>query len=145
MALGNPLAGSDGFGGAVLARLREGGNLPTDVVLVDADTDLVGHIDALHAYDEVVLVDAVVGTGRAGDVAVFDEQTLGAWPEAGASCHHLTPVVAVKLFRTLYPQAPTRVTLVGLCVEEISFASGLPDEAVAAGAAEVIRLVALDS
>ncbi len=61
MALGNPLAGSDGFGAAVLARLREGGALPADVALVDADIDLVGRIDALHAYDEVILIDAVVG------------------------------------------------------------------------------------
>jgi hypothetical protein len=99
-AKGNPLAGSDGFSVAVVAPL------------LDTDTDLVGHIDTVLAYDHVVLVDVIVGTGRAGDVAVVDEGVFGSWSDTAASLHHVSPLVAVKLFRTLYPEAATRLTLI---------------------------------
>jgi hydrogenase maturation protease len=140
--LGNPLAGSDGFGAAVVARLRRHGSPPAGVSLVDAGTDLIGHLDAFLAYDHVVLVDVVMGAGRPGDVVTVEEDVFGGWPESAASCHHLSPLVAVKLFRALHPQAATRVTLVGHCADEIALGPGLPEAAVVAGAAAVTRLLA---
>lgn len=142
VGLGNPLAGSDGFGVAVLARLRARGDLPVDVSLVDAGTDLLGHIDTFLAYDDVVLVDVIVGTSHRGEVVVVDERTFTAWPESAASCHHVSPLAAVKLFRTLYPEAATRVTLVGYSADEIAMKPGLPDAAVNAGAAAVTQWLA---
>jgi len=144
VGLGNPLAGSDGFGTAVLARLRERGPLPAGVALLDAHTDLLGQIDAFLAYDEVVLVDAVVGIGGAGRVDVFDERTFSAWPDSAASCHHLSPLVAVKLFRTLYPDAATRLTLVGFCADEIVMGQALPPAVVTSGVETVARLLLAD-
>jgi hydrogenase maturation protease len=141
VGLGNPLAGSDGFGAAVVARLRELGGLPAGVALIDAGTDLMGHLNAFLAYDHVVLVDAVVGAGHPGDVTTIEETVFGSWPASAASCHHLSPLVAVKLFRALHPQAGTRVTLVGYCADEITLGPGLPEAAVAAGAAAVGRLI----
>jgi hypothetical protein len=32
----------------------------------------------------------------------------------------MTPLLAVKLFRTLYPQAETKFTLVGLAVDQLT-------------------------
>ena len=144
VGLGNPLAGSDGFGSAVLARLRAQGSLPAGVALLDAHTDLLGQIDAFLAYDDVVLVDAVVGAGRAGHVAVFDERTFSAWPDSAASCHHLSPLVAVKLFRTLYPQAATRLALVGFCTDEVALGQQLPQAAVTSGVEAITRLLLAD-
>jgi len=141
VGLGNPLAGSDGFGAAVVARLRETGVLPAGVLLLDAGTDLLGHIDAFLPCDAVVLVDAIVGEGRPGDVIVVGERTFERWPESATSCHHVSPLIAVKLFRTLHPQAATKVTLVGYCVDKVTLGIGLPDGAVAAGAAAVTRLL----
>jgi len=141
VGLGNPLAGSDAFGSAVLVRLRERGALPAGVALLDAHTDLLGQIDTFLAYDDVVLVDAVMGAGRAGNVAVFDERTFSSWPDSAASCHHLSPLLAVKLFRTLYPQAPTRLALVGFCTEEVTVGQGLPETAVTSGVEAITRLL----
>lgn len=143
VGLGNPLAGSDGFGSAVVARLRERDDLPGDVALVDAGTDLLGHLDSLASYDEVVLVDAVVGAGGAGEILVVDESTFKTWPETTASSHALSPHVAVKLFRTLYPQAATRIVLVGLSVDAITLGEDLPAAVVTAGADAVARQLGL--
>jgi hydrogenase maturation protease len=139
VGLGNPLAGSDGFGVAVIAQIGRQDSLPDGVAIVDAGTDLMDHIDAFLAYDDVVLVDVIVGTSRPGDITVVDEATFGAWPASAASCHHLSPLVAVKLFRALHPQAATRVTLIGYQADEITLGAALPDAAVSAGAEAVIR------
>jgi hydrogenase maturation protease len=141
VGLGNLLAGSDGFGAAVVARLREQGSQPAGVSLIDAGTDLIDHLDDLPAYDHIVMVDAVTGTGRPGDVITVEEEVFSRWPESAASCHHLSPLVTVKLFRVLHPEAATRVTLVAYCANEITLGPGLPDAAVAAGALAVARLL----
>ena len=140
LALGNPQQGADGFGPAVAERLRRGGGLPDGVDLVDAHTDLLAHLDRLAQYDHVVLVDAVLG-GQHGQVTVVDEDTLARWDERSPGAHSISPLVAVKLFRQLRPDSRTRITLVAFCVDEIRSGAGVPDEAVAAGAREVVRLV----
>jgi hydrogenase maturation protease len=144
VGLGNPLAGSDGFGTAVLARLRAQGSLPAGVALVDAHTDLLGHIDDFVAYDDVVLVDAVLGAGTNGQVVVFDERTFSAWPDSAASCHHLSPLMALKLFRALHPRAATRLALVGYCTDEVTVGQGLPEAAAESGVEAITRWLVAD-
>jgi hydrogenase maturation protease len=145
VGLGNPLAGSDGFGVAVLARLAARGGLPPHVSLLDAGTDLLGHLDDFLAYDEVVLVDVVLGMPSGGHVVLVDEETFNTWPESAASCHHMSPLVAVKLFRTLHPEAATRIRLIGYAVDEVALGGVVQDAAVEAGAAAVGRLVGIGS
>ena len=140
-ALGNPQQGADGFGPAVADRLRRTRGLPDTVDLVDANTDLLAHLDRFAEYDRVVLVDAVLDSGSEG-VAVFDEETLACWDERAPGCHSVSPLVAVKLFRQLYPDSRTRIVLVALCVDEVRLGAGVPAESVDAGARAVIRLSA---
>ena len=115
VGLGNPLAGDDGFGPAVLRHLDREGSLPEDVALVPTCTDLLGLLDVLERYETVVLVDALVGGDRpAGQVAVLEESTLLTWRARSTSVHRLSPVEALRVFRTLHPEAKTTVTLVAL-------------------------------
>ena len=138
-ALGNPQQGADGFGPAVADRLRRTRALPDTVDLVDAHTDLLAHLDRFADYDRVVLVDAVLDSGRAG-VAVFDEDALARWDERAPGCHSLSPLVAVKLFRQLYPASRTRIQLVALCVDAIRLGAGVAADSIDAGAQAVIGL-----
>ena len=140
VGVGNPLAGDDGFGGAVIDRLRQRGDRPESVDLVNAHTDLLGQIDTFAAYDEIVLVDAVIGAGASGGVAVFDEWTFSNWPDTSPGSHQMSPLAAVKLFRVLHPHAATRIMLVALSTDRVMIGPGVPDAAVAAGVEMVVRL-----
>jgi hydrogenase maturation protease len=120
VALGNELCGDDGFGPAVLARVRDDPEVAPRAELLLAGTDLLGQIQRFLDYAEVVLLDAVLAPDRAGEVLLFEEQQLLSWPADAPSGHQISPLLAVRLFRTLYPGAPTQIRLLGLCVEAIA-------------------------
>jgi len=152
LGLGNRLVGDDGFGSAVIEMLRARPDLPANVELVDAHTDVLAHVETLGSYEDVVLVDVVIdgpgspkpngeGGGSPGDVAVVNEETFMRWPETSPSCHQISPLVAVKLFRALQPRATTRITLVALHADVLRVGPGVAASAVVAGAEAVVRLV----
>lgn len=145
LGLGNPLSGADGFGPAVVERLRDGTPVP-GVEIVDAGTDLLGWIARFADYDRVVLVDAVAVGDPATPpcVATIGEETFTAWDAASAGAHEMSPLAAVRLFRAL--QHGTSITpviqLVGFFVSETAFARR-PDAAeIDAGVDAVQQLVA---
>jgi hydrogenase maturation protease len=123
--MGNPLSGDDGFGPRVLDQLRLAGmhNLP-GISLLNAFTDLLNHIESFVEYDRVVLIDSILDPerrmGTPGMVGVLGEQSLLSLPEASQGVHQMSPVLGVKLFRTLHPAARTTIQLVGLFVDRIS-------------------------
>jgi hydrogenase maturation protease len=124
VGLGNPLNGDDGFGPLVLERLRAAGTIIEGVTLVDAGTDLLNQIESFAGYDRVVLIDAVLDPegklGSPGRIARLEEQTFLSWSEAAQGVHQLSPVMGIKLFRTLYPDAATRIFLIGLFIDRLS-------------------------
>lgn len=114
IGLGNPLAGDDGFGPAVVRRLLEEG-LPPDVTTIPVCSDLLTQIDCLEAHETIVLVDAVTGgTVYPGTVEALEEAGLLGWEARSTSAHRLSPVEALRVFRVLCPQATTRIVLVAL-------------------------------
>jgi len=119
VGLGNPLAGDDRFGPAVLQRLQEEG-LPPHVDAIPSCTDLLDHIDRFLGYDAVVLVDALAGASAPpGTVEPVDEPTLLVWRAPSTSAHRLSPVEALRVFRALVPKAATRITLVALHTDSV--------------------------
>ena len=143
--MGNPLAVEDSFGPRVLQRIRAAFDLP-DVDLLDAHTDLLGHIDRLASYPLVVIVDALLDpagkVAAAGSLVILDEVRLLSLPDEAHSIHQISPVVALKLFRQLYPDAVTRIVLVAFCASEVQFRGTLKEDTIAQAANEVLRLVA---
>jgi len=138
-ALGNPLSVEDSFGPKVLELLRGGLSRGSGIDLADAHTDLLGYIDRFESYPLVILLDALLDPARAGQVISIDESALASFPENSPGIHQFSPVLAVKLFRRLYPGAATRIFLVALCVAEVRFAgSATLDEDVLARAAGLV-------
>lgn len=144
VALGNPLLGADGFGSAVVGRLGRRPDVRDAADLLDAGTDLLGHLDTLARYDLVILVDAIVGAPPVGQVAVHDEERFARWPETSPSSHQMSPLLAVRLFRELYFRATTRIVLVGFSVDSVSAAAVLPEAVVAAGVETLARLLGVE-
>lgn len=137
VALGNPLVGPDGFGAAVLERVRLSPGLSEIADVLDAHTDLLGQLDLLAQYQRVVLIDCMVG-GQSSGVGVYEEERLADWSDASPGAHEVSPLLAVKLLRRLHPGAVPELVLVGWSVDEVSRAAGLCDHAVEEG----VRLVA---
>jgi hydrogenase maturation protease len=125
VGLGNPLVADDAFGCAVVTELR-GSRCWPDVDIVDAGTDLLAHIESFESYDEVILVDTVLDPARAGQVATVEQDVFLAWPDSSPTCHAMSPLDSVKLFRALHPAARTRFTLVALFTDRVSGALADP-------------------
>jgi hydrogenase maturation protease len=144
LGLGNPLAGDDAFGPAVVAALGRHAGIHAIADVREAGTDLLGEFETLGHYEDVILVDAVIGGGREGEVAVVEEAVFAGWPDASPGGHSVSPLVAVKLFRRLRPEARTRIRLVALHADELRVGSeragGWP-EAVEMGVAAVVAFV----
>ncbi len=150
IGLGSWLSRDDAFGLLVLDRLASVKPAPlphTD--LLSAGTDLIRSIDLFQGYSLVILVDAVLDPGGKigcpGDVIVLDERSFLAWPETSPSVHEFSPLVAVRLFRKLYPEARTCITLVAHCTDRVSLqqprVEALDDQVVEAGVRLVLSLL----
>jgi hydrogenase maturation protease len=124
IGLGSLLSRDDAFGLLVLDRLLQQKTDPLpDADFIQADTDLLSQIDRFSQYPRVILIDTVLdpdgGLGHRGAVLAINEDVLLTWPETSPSAHQFTPLVAVKLFRKLYPAAHTRITLVAYCTDRV--------------------------
>lgn len=148
IGLGNRLSGDDAFGPLVIDLLRQSGlERAPSADLLDAGTDLLGQIDRLASYELVILVDAVLdprrGIGPPGKIVTLEEERFVAWPETSPSVHEISPLLALKLFRNLHPQAKTKVVLAALCVNEVRMgrtsATCLLSRRLAPEAAEEVR------
>jgi len=143
IGLGNPLQGPDGFGPAVIDRLRRV-SLSERTTLLDAGTDLIGHLDRLAGFDRAILVDAVAGGAGTGAVSIVDEAAISQWSVASPDSHAVSAVLALGLFRRLYPAARTTIVLVGLDAPYLDVGGGLADGTIQEGVAAVLRLLAAD-
>jgi hydrogenase maturation protease len=144
--LGNPLSGDDRFGALVLELLRRGGRakLP-GISFVNAGTDLLNQVEDFPKYDQVVLVDAILDPqgklGPPGQILRLDETALQSLPEASQSVHQVSPLLGIKLFRTLHPAVRTRITLIGLLVDRIGHTPSFSTEERILEAADEVEAV----
>jgi len=116
IGIGQPMAGDDGVGLAVVRHLRKLA-LPERVELMET-ADPSGLPPLLEDADLVVLVDAVAGAGRPGRVLHLTPAGLQADGPCGSSTHGLGVGWAIELARTLSPdRIPWRIDLVGISIE----------------------------
>jgi hydrogenase maturation protease len=144
IGLGNLLSGDDGFGARVLELLvRNPPAPPAEVTLVDAHTDLLNHIEDFSAHECVLLIDAILDPesklGPCGRIAVFEEEQFRSWPDASPGVHQMSPLMAVKLFRSLHPETLTKIALIGLLADRIGHAPVYATDERIQEAAAVVR------
>ena len=114
IGLGQPAAGDDGVGLAVLDALRATA-LPRDVDLVTAP-DASALVDLLAGADAVVLVDAVLG-GSPGAVLDLAPEDLAQRGAPTFSTHGLSIPQAIELAQVLGDGPPPSLRIVGVVVE----------------------------
>jgi hydrogenase maturation protease len=115
IGLGQPAAGDDGVGVAVIVRLRADRALEAVSCETAAEASIL--VERLQTGVPVVIVDALVGGGRAGDVLVLDVESL-AGDVRPLSTHGISVAQAIALARTLAPEAVSpMIRVVGIVVE----------------------------
>jgi hydrogenase maturation protease len=145
LGLGNPLSGDDGFGPCVLERLAQRGIGPApNLTFIDAGTDLLNYIESFVDYDHVVLIDAVLDPegklGLPGRVEILAEESFLSWSDKSQGAHQISPLLGVKLFRTLHPEARVQFHLVGLFVDQLShYPIYLTDEIIEEAVTAIIK------
>ncbi len=149
LGLGNPLNGDDGFGPLVLDRLVHGGIvLPPDTTCINAGTDLLNEIESFLEYDHVVLIDAVLDPdgklGPPGRIEIIEEESFLSWSEHSQGVHQISPLLGIKLFRTLHPEAQVKIHLLGLIVDQLTHFPIYLTEGKVAEAVKVIEKAATD-
>lgn len=97
VGIGNLFLSDDGFGPEVVRRMVEDAQEPVDEWVRLVDYGIRGmHLayDLLDGYDALVIVDAIPGTGRAGDITVLEvgPDDLG---EGDFDAHGMNPVAVL--------------------------------------------------
>jgi len=126
VGVGNPLVRDEGAGIAAVQRLGAR-DLPENVVLLDAGTDLLAVIPELAEADRVILIDAVRAGGEPGTIyrLTLDDLLSKAKTEPEwRSAHDLSVVSAVRLARDAGIALPPTV-LIGVEPGEVALGEGL--------------------
>lgn len=102
LALGNPLRGDDGAGGAVLDGLRRAPDLPAEIDLLEAGTPGLGIALLLQGYRRALIVDAAELGRPPGEWLRFSdwERMLGG-SELGGTLHNAGLAEALALGKAL--------------------------------------------
>ena len=108
IGVGNLEAGDDGFGPAVIARLRTM-PLPAAPQLLDVGIDPLGMLALMNEAQEMWIVDAVHMKAPPGTVADFAPGEIAITSSLGHSLHGLGLDHALQLARVLYPDVTVRI------------------------------------
>jgi hydrogenase maturation protease len=143
--IGNIFRTDDGFGPAVVSRLRAVPELSREGVQV-VDYGIRGmHLayDLLHDWDALVLVDALPNAGTAGRLAVLrigPEDVLGG---VGVDAHAMDPATVLATLDALGGRLPESTVLVGCQAGDTGDGMGLtaPVQAAVDAAAATVRSI----
>ena len=113
LGIGNVLMSDDGFGPAVIAALRAGGDLPPGVEALELGTPGLDLAEHLAGRERVILVDTVILPEPPGSVWVLEEsELLGGAGAPRATAHQ--PALAESVTRCrLAGAGPRLLCLVG--------------------------------
>ena len=115
IGLGQPAAGDDGVGVAVIVRLRAEGDV--EGVAYETVAEASSLVERLQTGVPVIIVDALVGGGKPGDVVVLDSE-LVAGDARPLSTHGISVAQAISLARALAPESVSAmVRVIGVVIE----------------------------
>lgn len=132
IGLGNRLAGDDGAGCEVAARLRAR-RLPGNVRVEEAPGGVLSLISIWQQEDHVWLIDAVLSGKEAGSIVVLDKSAIFDSPRAHLSAHALSLSQSLLWLQHTYPDmGGIRYRLWGIEAGNTSMGEGLSPAVAAA-------------
>ncbi len=145
LALGNPLRGDDGVGGAVLEHLRSAA-LPQEVTLMDGGTAGLEIVLLLQHHERAVIIDAADMDRNPGEWAWFTPSQVY---QSARDMHlrgtlHYAGLAEALMLGAALDLLPPRIDIIGIQPASIDWRPGLSKpvlEAVPQVAEEVLRLL----
>jgi len=124
IGVGNPLMGDDGFGLAVLERLRTAWEMPEGVELIDGGTWGMNLLPAIEDAGALIIVDAIDQGAPPGQDITLERNDLPRYLGLKLSPHQidLREVLALAELRGTLPQ---RAVAIGVQPEVIDLATAL--------------------
>lgn len=115
IGLGQALAMDDGVGLCVIDSLRA--RAPAGDLELFTATDASALVALLETPLPVVIVDAAIGEGTAGDLLLASPEDLGTTTLSTLSSHGMGVVDAIKLARVLAPEAVApSIRILAICI-----------------------------
>jgi hydrogenase maturation protease len=116
VGLGNTIRGDDAVGVLAARELRQRLDARDDVEVKELESSADALLDVLGQYDEVIVVDAVTGTGEAaGTVRWIEVDRLGASP--AISSHRIGLPTVAELGRRLGLTRPGQILACAIAIE----------------------------
>jgi hydrogenase maturation protease len=118
IGLGQPAAGDDGVGIAVIVRLRAEGEI--EGIYYETVAEASALVERLQTGVPVIIVDALLGGDRPGGVVVIDvDQVAG--DVRPLSTHGISVAQAIALARALAPDTVSpMIRVVGIAIEKVA-------------------------
>jgi hydrogenase maturation protease len=122
LGVGNLLMSDDGVGVHAVRELQRGA--PAGVTVVDVGTDFLSAIPFLESAERVLVLDAVRGKGRPGDIHQLAQCEIVPRPDGGQA--HATSVLEAR--RLLSPGARwPAITVLGVVPSRLDYGMDLSD------------------
>jgi hydrogenase maturation protease len=124
LALGNPLMGDDGFGLAVLARLRRSPEAQGPLLLMDGGTWGMNLLPAIEAAHRLILIDAINTGAEPGSLIRLERDQLPRYFSHKISPHQvdLREILALAELRGTLPE---ETVAIGVQPESVTMRIGL--------------------
>jgi len=138
LGAGNILLRDEGIGPYVIEQLRKE-ELPSDVELLDAGTQILDTMLSQDHVDKLIIVDAVKAKDRPGAIYKFRPEDIREAPEVKLSLHQATAIEALKILE-FQNRLPKETIIFGMQPKDIGW--GLePSEELKAKVPELIKLI----
>jgi len=120
IGLGSPLRGDDGLGVAAIHRLKESGDIPDQVDLIEGGLCGIGLLDLVEGADAVVLIDAVqADDSEPGTIIRVSADRIRSSDTPAGSIHEFRVGEVLSLAESLGIKT-SPMTLVGMVPEDMA-------------------------
>jgi len=140
VGVGNRLLGDEGIGLYIIDNLSQM-PMPTNVNIIDCGCDLLSLMSYLNKPQKIIIIDAVCGGGKPGEIYRFDYSKLPTTMHETQSGHQMKTIFILDLLKSVYPVlADSEITLIGVEPKTLELSDNLSQD-VKERIADVTKLV----
>jgi len=128
LGIGNPILRDDGIGPRLIQELQEHITDP-DISMQETSLSGVNLMEILIGFDRAIIIDAIQGCGKPGQVYRLTTQDFGAPQKDAFSEHNMSLFQSIELGRKLAFHMPSQIVIIAIEAENVTdFGEGLtPD------------------
>ena len=128
VGVGNRLLGDEGVGLHIIDNLSQI-PMPSHVNIIDCGCDLLGLMSYFNKPQKIIIIDAIRGGGKPGEIYRFNYSKLPTTKDETQSGHQMRTIFVLRLLRSAYPVlADSDITLIGVEPKTLELGNVLSQE-----------------